>query len=60
MQEGVGKLVVIPSVWGHWAGGPGDNPEDVKFIDEQLKALGLGGSSEDVKLIDEQVKALEL
>lgn len=31
--------VPIPSIWGHFAGGPGTNPEDVKFIDEKLKEL---------------------
>jgi homoserine O-acetyltransferase len=33
------KLIVIPSIWGHFAGGPGLNPVDVKFIDDHLKAL---------------------
>lgn len=31
------KLLPIPSIWGHWAGGPGTNPTDVKFIDDVLK-----------------------
>ncbi len=31
------KLQIIPSIWGHWAGGPGTNPTDVKFIDNILK-----------------------
>lgn len=29
----------IPSIWGHFAGGPGTNPEDVTFIDNALKEL---------------------
>lgn len=29
----------IQSIWGHWAGGPGTNPVDVKFIDNILKEL---------------------
>lgn len=29
----------IPSVWGHFAGGPGTNPVDVKYIDSALKEL---------------------
>jgi homoserine O-acetyltransferase len=33
------KLIVIPSIWGHFAGGPGLNQTDVKFIDDHLKAL---------------------
>jgi len=34
-----GKLVEIPSVWGHRAGNPAANPEDAAFIDAQVKAL---------------------
>ena len=33
------ELRVIPSIWGHLAGGPGRNPEDTRFIDEALKEL---------------------
>ena len=33
------KLIPIPSIWGHFAGGPGTNPEDVKFLDQKLKEL---------------------
>ena len=33
------ELRVIPSIWGHLAGGPGRNPEDTKFIDVALKEL---------------------
>jgi homoserine O-acetyltransferase len=29
----------IPSIWGHWAGGPGTNLDDVKFLDAALKKL---------------------
>jgi homoserine O-acetyltransferase len=29
----------FPSIWGHFAGGPGLNPDDVKFIDNALKEL---------------------
>ncbi|RHZ47109.1 homoserine acetyltransferase family protein [Aspergillus thermomutatus] len=36
MQPGIGTLRVIPSIWGHWAGGPGDSKDDVKWLDEQL------------------------
>ncbi len=34
-----GKLVEIPSVWGHRTGNPRDNPEDAAFIDAQVEAL---------------------
>ncbi|HEX4177028.1 MAG TPA: alpha/beta fold hydrolase [Rhizomicrobium sp.] len=33
------EFVPIKSIWGHFAGGPGLNPEDVAFIDAKLKAL---------------------
>ncbi|KAF2641919.1 homoserine acetyltransferase family protein [Massarina eburnea CBS 473.64] len=36
MRPGVGELRVIPSIWGHWAGGPGDSKDDVKWLDERL------------------------
>jgi homoserine acetyltransferase len=36
MRPGVGLLKVFPSKWGHWAGGPGDSKEDVKWLDKQL------------------------
>jgi len=31
--------IPVPSIWGHFAGGPGTNPDDVKFIDNTLKEL---------------------
>ncbi|KAI4719986.1 homoserine O-acetyltransferase [Aureobasidium sp. EXF-10727] len=37
MRKGVGRLEVFPSVWGHWAGGPGQSLEDVKWLDEKLR-----------------------
>jgi homoserine O-acetyltransferase/O-succinyltransferase len=33
------KFIPIPSIWGHFAGGPGTNPVDVAFLDEKLKEL---------------------
>lgn len=33
------QLIPVPSVWGHFAGGPGTNPVDVAFIDGKLKEL---------------------
>ena len=29
----------LPSIWGHFAGGPGTNPVDVKYLDNCLKEL---------------------
>ena len=33
------ELRVIPSIWGHFAGGPGTNPGDVDYLDAALKEL---------------------
>jgi homoserine O-acetyltransferase/O-succinyltransferase len=33
------KYIPFASIWGHAAGGPGTNPEDVKFLDSKLKEL---------------------
>lgn len=42
MAPGVGTLDVYPSIWGHWAGGPPGNMEDVKWLDERLKLIEAG------------------
>ncbi|GAW12485.1 hypothetical protein ANO14919_018550 [Xylariales sp. No.14919] len=39
MAPGVGQCIAFPSIWGHWAGGPGNSKEDVKWLDEKLKAF---------------------
>ncbi|KAK5994854.1 putative acyltransferase-like protein [Cladobotryum mycophilum] len=39
MSEGIGKCIPFPSLYGHWAGGPGTNPVDVKWLDEKLKVF---------------------
>lgn len=31
-----GTLKVIPSIWGHWAGGPGDSKEDLEWLDDTI------------------------
>jgi homoserine O-acetyltransferase len=33
------EFVPIPSIWGHFAGGPGTSPVDVEFIDSKIKEL---------------------
>ena len=33
------SFVQSPSIWGHFAGGPGTNPVDIKFLDDRLKEL---------------------
>ncbi|KAI5924170.1 Alpha/Beta hydrolase protein [Camillea tinctor] len=44
MSSGVGKCIPFPSIWGHWAGGPGQSTEDVKWLDTKLKAFLKDGS----------------
>jgi hypothetical protein len=39
MNPGIGTMIPFPSIWGHWAGGPGDNVEDVKWLDDKLKVF---------------------
>ncbi|KAF2757025.1 alpha/beta-hydrolase [Pseudovirgaria hyperparasitica] len=39
MSPGIGQLEVFPTIWGHWAGGPGDSKEDVQWLDEKLRAF---------------------
>ncbi|KAI9660456.1 MAG: hypothetical protein M1821_009806 [Bathelium mastoideum] len=37
MRPGIGEMAAFPSIWGHWAGGPGDSKEDVKWLDDKLR-----------------------
>ncbi|KAH7389830.1 homoserine acetyltransferase family protein [Pyrenochaeta sp. MPI-SDFR-AT-0127] len=37
MKPGVGTLKVFPSIWGHWAGGPGQSTDDVRWLDNHLR-----------------------
>ncbi|KAF2749398.1 homoserine acetyltransferase family protein [Sporormia fimetaria CBS 119925] len=39
MRPGVGSLKVFPSIWGHWAAGPGGSPDDVKWLDDNLRTF---------------------
>ncbi|KAF4548626.1 Alpha/beta hydrolase fold-containing protein 14 [Elsinoe fawcettii] len=39
MTPGVGTCEAFPSVWGHWAGGPGQSKQDVKWLDDRLRQL---------------------
>ena len=45
MKPGIGEMVPFPSIWGHWAGGPGDSKEDVKWLNGKLREVGLGTPS---------------
>ncbi|KAF4978330.1 hypothetical protein FZEAL_5270 [Fusarium zealandicum] len=39
MDPDVAELDVYPSIWGHWAGGPPGNMEDVKWLDQRLRRV---------------------
>jgi hypothetical protein len=41
MKPGIGRMEVFPSIWGHWAGGPGDSKDDVKWLNDKLLEIGL-------------------
>ena len=36
MAPGKGTLLVIPTIWGHWAGGPGISKEDWEYMDKKM------------------------
>ncbi|KAF2431577.1 homoserine acetyltransferase [Tothia fuscella] len=57
MDEGVGALYVFDSIWGHWAGGPGDSKQDVEWLDKMLKEWFAGIKSE--KQVEEMKKSLD-
>ena len=33
------ELRVVDSFWGHFAGGPGTSPDDIRVLDDALKEL---------------------
>lgn len=39
MNKKTAMLDVYPSIWGHWAGGPPGNVEDVEWLDVRLKKM---------------------
>ncbi|RDA87247.1 hypothetical protein CP532_1353 [Ophiocordyceps camponoti-leonardi (nom. inval.)] len=39
MRQGVGKCVAFPSIWGHWAGGPGLSVADLEWLEALTKCL---------------------
>ncbi|KAI1824171.1 homoserine acetyltransferase [Xylaria intraflava] len=60
MSPGIGKCIAFPSIWGHWAGGPGVSKEDVKWLDEKLKTLFENGSLADIDNVAGGVASLSL
>nr|UWK20182.1 homoserine acetyltransferase [Trichoderma crystalligenum] len=39
MAKGLGKCIPFPTIWGHWAGGPGLSKADLKWLDDHLKTV---------------------
>ena len=60
MSPGVGELDVFPSIWGHWAGGPPGNMDDVKWLDERLTKYFKEAPHRDVDEVTDGVKKAEL
>ncbi|PVH86975.1 homoserine acetyltransferase family protein-like protein [Cadophora sp. DSE1049] len=60
MKDGVGIMVPFPSIWGHWAGGPGDSKEDVKWLDEKLLQIGLGDSKHEIDWLAEKFRSAKI
>ena len=50
MRPGVGQLEIFPTIWGHWAGGPGDSKEDVDWLDKQLSVFFENKSTHNPKM----------
>ena len=39
MKAGNGRMETFQSVWGHWAGGPGDSNDDKQWLDDKLRGF---------------------
>ncbi|PNH47782.1 hypothetical protein VD0004_g640 [Verticillium dahliae] len=58
MSPGIGTCVAFPSIWGHWAGGPGQSTEDVKWLDAKLRVFFGDGSDADTEAMTERLSTL--
>ncbi|OKP09928.1 Homoserine O-acetyltransferase [Penicillium subrubescens] len=56
MKPGVGTLGVFPSIWGHWAGGPGDSKEDVAWLDKQMAEFFAANPPDSVTALGEKLQ----
>lgn len=34
-----GSVCAVPGVYGHWAGGPGGDPEDIRWIGDKIREV---------------------
>ena len=53
-------MEVYPSIWGHWAGGPPGNPEDVKWLDERLAKIFADADLERSSLEQDLLRSLKV
>ncbi|PYH45688.1 homoserine acetyltransferase family protein [Aspergillus saccharolyticus JOP 1030-1] len=60
MAPGVATLAIFPSIWGHWAGGPGLSKHDVAWLDKKLSDFFEAGSSSIGEKVEERLKAVNL
>jgi hypothetical protein len=60
MNPGIGAMIAFPSIWGHWAGGPGDNKEDVKWLDGKLKVFFEHEKLDDVEALRSGIEGTSL
>ncbi|KAI0443590.1 homoserine acetyltransferase [Xylaria telfairii] len=60
MSPSIGKCIAFPSIWGHWAGGPGTSKQDVKWLDEKLRVFFQNGTVEDTGGVAGGVASLSL
>lgn len=58
MSPGVGTLDTYPSIWGHWAGGPPGNMDDVKYLDDRLAKVFAEAPERGVEEAREGIKSL--
>ncbi|PYI26996.1 homoserine acetyltransferase family protein [Aspergillus indologenus CBS 114.80] len=60
MAPGVGTLDIFPSVWGHWAGGPGLSKDDLNWLDKKLNDFFRGATSSIGERLGEKLKSMTL
>jgi hypothetical protein len=60
MNPGIGTMIPFPSIWGHWAGGPGDSKDDVKWLDEKLKTFFQHEKIDEVEVLRSGIEGTSL
>lgn len=61
MKPGIGKMEAFPSIWGHWAGGPGKFIQSFYSFERWLTLLSsIGDSIEDAKWLNDKLREIGL